>query len=251
MAEYVPLGPLPPEINPTVPFQPVPNIPFIVDTLPSDSLRIRQAAADNISEHFAAAGLPHCIEDIEFCEDRPTTSLRNSVSANFQQSTQFRYNQNIETFGENFYYNMRHCIHGSNCCKPKCIKDIYMKNITRIVNIHNEKYRQRWLWPWCKLCRLWICIPCFTLCVDACIPVEPIAQNRDNRTCHCYFQRVCKAHIARFRHFFPNYKFATCPKQFKCSRSNIPLKEWSGIISEKRFVKQKRIEEQLHETILM
>ena len=251
MAEYVPLGPLPPEINPPIPFQPVPNVPLMLETLPSDSLRVRQAAADDVSEHFAAAGLPHCIEDIEFCDNRPTKSLRNSVSAMFQRSTQFRYNQNIEMFGENFYYNMRTCSHGSSCCKPECIKDIYMRNMTTITNIYNEKCRQRWLWPWCKLCRLWICIPCFTSCVNACIPVEPIAQNRDKRICHCYFQRVCKAHVARFRHFFPKYKFATCPTQFKCSRSNVPLKEWSGLMSEKRFEEQEYKEGRLHEQIFM
>ena len=177
--------------------------------------------------------------------------IHNSVSAMFQRSTQFRYNQNIETFGENFYYNMRTCSHGSNCCKPECIKETYMRNMTTITGIYNEKCRQRWLWPWCKLCKLWICIPCFTSCVNSCIPVEPIAQNRDKHICHCHFQRVCKAHVARFRHFFPKYKFATCPTQFKCSRSNVPLQEWTGLMSEKRFEEQEYKEGRLHERFFM
>ena len=246
--DYVPLGPLPPEINPVVPFQNVPNLPLVIDTLASDRLLVREAAAENISEEFAEAGLPHCIEDIEFSQDRASTTLGNSMSTNFTLSTHFRYNANIETFGEKFYYSMRQCIHGEECCNPDCIRDVYRKNVRRIVEIHKEKCRQRWLWPWCQLCRLWICIPCFSSCVNACIPIEPIPRNRDKHVCKCYFQRICKAHIARFRHFFPKYKFATCPKQFKCSRSNIPLKEWSGIVSEKRFVEQTRREEQMRGT---
>ena len=115
------------------------------------------------------------------------------------------------------------------------IRDSYMRNIRRITEIYSVKFRQRWLWPFCILCRVWICYPCFKSCFHACIPIEPIPINRDKHVCKCHFQRVCKAHLARFKHNFVNFKLPSCPAQFRCRRSNVPLQEWSGIMTEKRF----------------
>ena len=180
--------------------------------------------------------LPYCIEDIGYYDNRVTKRLTNSFKSDFDMSKQYRYNENVESYAEQINYQMFLCTHGKDCCKEECIKESYNRNISRITEIYSTKFRQRWLWPFCMLCRVWICFPCFRSCFHACIPVEPIAINRDKNVCKCHFQRVCKAHLARFKLNFVNFNLPSCPAKFRCRRSNTPLKEWSGIMTEKRFV---------------
>ena len=67
-------------------------------------------------------------------------------------------------------------------------------------------------------------------------------KNRDKNQCNSRFKRVCTAHVARFSGYFTNAKQPTCPLKFSSKRSNVPLQEWSGTISEKRVTELEQIE---------
>ena len=211
--------------------------------LTSNSLRVRQNGENAIPEEFASRNLPFCIEDIGCYDNRVTKKLTNSLHGDFVMTRAYQYNTNAEIPCEELNYQIFYCSHGKDCCKQECIKDSYLRNVDRITKIFpTQSQHQQWLWPFCTMCNIWIFRQCFTSCVYACLPIEPILINREKNQCNCLFTRVCTAHLSRFNGYFENSKQPTCPPMFSSKRSNNPLQEWSGLPSEKRFRELEDIE---------